>query len=66
MVASSLQLPSQASSSKQPHRRCRDSVEVLMEEAKDMTPTTRKQGLTPIDEVLVSGKETQACALNAG
>ena len=29
-----------------------------MEEAKDMTPTTRKRGLTPIDEVLVSGKET--------
>ena len=63
MVASSLQLPSQASSSRRPHRRCRDSVEVLMEEAKDMTPTTRKRGLTPIDEVLVSGKETPGLRL---
>ena len=46
-----------------PRRRCRDSVDTLLEEAHRFEPTQNKRTLRPLDAPLMSGQEYPAAKL---
>ena len=54
----SLTAARQSSSSRPRRRRCRDSVTLLLDEAADLMPQSKKLGVDPMGKKLVSGKET--------